>query len=373
MRRREASAWRGGALALVVVAFLAPPAAAGLAVPETIRVARLALSADEHLLSMERLEIAWRPGQPIALSVDRIEGPLGTLPLWASARLRPDAAGWRLTGVVASGPGDVVLRLDGSGLGGAAGRLAIDAEPIRFAPGSLQPRDLWPGLGGYARAVTGTIDLAAVWQPGGAGEESLTLAIDDLRFATDYGPVGPVVGTLSLDRIWPPRTAEPQQLTIQSIRLENLVESFAIEALGAEGTVDADLRFSLTEEGRVFIDEGLLEARSAGVLRYRPDRPPAALAGQGQGVELLLTALSDFRYDAMRAMVRGYLDDQLTVELALSGANPELYEGHPIELNVNLEAPVLPLVAAGRDAWQLPEAIRRAIERRHGGAPEGGN
>jgi hypothetical protein len=54
----------------------------------------------------------------------------------------------------------------------------------------------------------------------------------------------------------------------------------------------------------------------------------------------------------------------MTVGLQLRGANPELYEGHPIELNVNLEAPILPLALAGRDALELPAAVRRALEGR---------
>jgi hypothetical protein len=99
------------------------------------------------------------------------------------------------------------------------------------------------------------------------------------------------------------------------------------------------------------------------VLRYRAAEPPPMLAGQGQGVELLFTALADFRYQSLTAIVRGYLDADLTVELQLRGSNPELYEGYPIELNVNLEAPIMPLALAGREALALPDAVRRALER----------
>ena len=113
----------------------------------------------------------------------------------------------------------------------------------------------------------------------------------------------------------------------------------------------------------MYIEEGRLTARGPGVLRYSPSQPPAGLAAQGQGMELLLTALADFRYESLTAMVQGYLDDTLQVDLQLRGANPDLYEGYPIELNINLEAPILPLVGAGRDAMQLPDAVRRSIER----------
>lgn len=362
MRGKRRSPWRlagAGLVALAFAACLPPPAQAAFAWPETIRIGRLALAYDELAATFTRVEIGWRPGQPIAVSADRIQGPIGTVPLWASARLRQAPAGWSLNGVMATGPGDLVIRYEGSGLGGDAPRLQLRSEPVRFAAGGLQPASLWPGLAGLARDVAGTVQATADWPAGGA-----VLTIDALRLTTDYGPLGPIDGRIVLDRLWPPRTAEPQRLRIEGLRLAPLVEGFEIAALGAEGTIDADLLFSFTEDGRPFMDEGRLVARGPGVLRYRAEDPPPMLAGQGEGVDLLFTALADFRYDALTAILRGYLDDEMTVELHLSGSNPELYEGYPIELNVNLEAPILPLALAGRDALGLPDAVRRALERR---------
>ncbi len=314
------------------------------------------LSYAEQRVDLQRLEIAWQPARPIALSIERIDGPSGSLPLWASARLRPTDAGWELTGVLASGPGDVVLRLEGSGLGGDDARLDVRAEPVRFLPGGLQPAWLWPPLGTFARDVTGTLGLELSWPDG-----PLRLTVEAVHLVTDYGALGPIDGRITLDRLSPPRTAEPQLLRLEGMNLAPLVAGLEIAALGAEGTIDADLRFSFLEDGRLYIDDTVVTARGPGVLRYRDDRPPDVLAGQGQGVDLLFTALADFRYESLRAKFDGYLADEMTVELQLRGANPELYEGYPIELNVNLEAPILPLALAGRDVMGLPEAVRRSI------------
>jgi hypothetical protein len=323
---------------LVAGGALVPATGSTAALPETIRIARASIAYEDLTVRLERVEAIVRPDQPIALSVSRIAGPAGTLPLWGSARLREDAAGWRASGVVASGAGDVVARFEGSGLGGTAPQLRLATEPITFAPGGLQPERLWQPLGAVARDARGTLSATLEW------------------------PDGPIAGRITLDRLWPPRTAEPQHVIVEGLHLAPLVEGFEIAALGAEGTIDADLRFSFTEKGRAFIDEGRLVARGPGVLRYRAAEPPPMLAGQGQGVELLFTALADFRYQSLTAIVRGYLDADLTVELQLRGSNPELYEGYPIELNVNLEAPIMPLALAGREALALPDAVRRALE-----------
>lgn len=340
-----------------------PTAASPLeALPELVRIGRLDINAYGTPLRLVRVEIDRRPGAPIAVSINRIERPDGALPLWASLRLDKRVAGWQANGVVASTAGEVVVRFAGSGLGGPTARLTARTEPLAFVPGGLQPAQLWPPLGAYLQHADGALLAALDWQQGRATREVATLAIEGLTFMTDYGPVGPIDGTIALDRLLPPRTAEPQQMRIQGLQLEPLARYVDIGALSAVGTLDADLMFSFDHDGRLYIDEGRLAARGPGSLAYRPDEPPAALVGQGAGVELLLQAVTDFRYEALTAIVSGYLDDEMTVALQLRGANPELYEGHPIELNVNLEAPIVPLVGAGRDALEVPEVVRRMLE-----------
>jgi len=351
---------RGWCVAISTVAFVAilqPEPASAAWLPETIRVARVALTYAGQRVTMQRVEFAVPAEGPVAISVERIEGPAGTVPLWASARLAAAATGWALNGVMASGPGDLVLRFEGSGLGGDDPRLQLRSEPVRFAPDGLQPGRLWPPVAAYVQDVRGTLRLELTWPDGPA-----RLDVEAVHLTSDYGPLGPVDGRITLDRLWPPRTAEPQLLRVEGMRLAPLVDGFEIADLGAEGTIDADLRFSFTEDGRLYLDDTVIRARGPGVLRYGADRPPGVLAGQGQGVDLLFTALADFRYESLHATLTGYLDDEMTVQLQLRGANPELYEGYPIELNVNLEAPILPLALAGRDVMALPEAVRRLLE-----------
>ncbi len=330
--------------------------------PETVRIGRLSIAYDEWSVALLRVELERRPGAPLALSIDRIEGPAGSIPLWASARLASRATGWRLDGVVASGKGELVLRFDGAGSGGVPDRVTATLEPLRFAPDALQPARLWLGLGEQIRDVHGTIELSLDWQGSQPEATDLALVIDGLSFTTDYLPVGLIEGTLRLDRLWPPRTAAPQRLRMEGLDLGRLVERLEVEALAIEGTVDGELGFSFTETGRLYIEESRFAARGPGVIRYRPAQPPPVLGSQGANVDLLVAALADFRYDAASATVEGFVDGDISIVLQLQGANPALYEGHPIELNLSLEAPVLGLVGAGREAFDLPARLRRALQ-----------
>lgn len=352
--------------ALLAALMAATPARADFweSLPEAVRLGSLSLDLYGTPLRLRQVEIDRRPGAPIALAIGRIEGPAEMIPLWASLRLAEAGDGWRVNGVLASGAGELVVRIEGSGLGGQSPRLALRGEPLRFAADGLRPERLWAGLGAHLREVEGTLAFFLDWRQGRG--DSATLSLEDLRLVTDYGVLGPINGTVSLDRLLPPRTAEPQHLRVEGIGLARLAESLEIEALSADGTLDADLVFSFDGTGRPHVDEGRLKARGPGRLRYRPEQPPAALAGQGGGVDIMLQALTDFRYETLEAIVSGYLDDEMSVVLKLRGANPELYEGYPIELNLNLEAPIVPLIGAGRDALRLPEAARRILERLDG-------
>jgi hypothetical protein len=326
--------------------------------PERLHIRQMTLAYREHDVRLQRIEVARLGTAPVALSVDRIDGSMVGLPFWASARLRSGEIGWQANGVLASGSGEVVLRFDGANLGGDDGSLRLVTDRLHFAPDGLQPAALWPTLGAFFSSVSGTLQAELTWPEGPAA-----LLIEDLGSRTPYGPVGPIDGRIELSGIQPPRTAMPQRLRIEGVQLEALVEGLAIEALDAAGTIDADLRFSFKDSGRLHIDEGEIRSRGPGVLRYRAGGPPGALADQGESVAFMLRALGDFRYETLTATVRGYLDEDLTIALQLQGANPELYEGHPIELNVNLEAPFLPLALAGRKVMALPAMVRDALAR----------
>ena len=52
----------------------------------------------------------------------------------------------------------------------------------------------------------------------------------------------------------------------------------------------------------------------------------------------------------------------MDVGLHIKGANPDLYDGHPIEFNLNLEGELGTILKRSLAGYQIPEQIRERIQ-----------
>src|SRR5690606_31194772 len=94
---------------------------------------------------------------------------------------------------------------------------------------------------------------------------------------------------------WPFEGRMEAELEVIDVDLGRLLRLVGMEEdLEAEGVLSGHIPLALSPQGAV-IAGGQLTANAPGVIRYRPSETPAALQ-QGGGVDLMLQALSDFRY-----------------------------------------------------------------------------
>ncbi|MDX1650233.1 MAG: YdbH domain-containing protein, partial [Myxococcota bacterium] len=107
-------------------------------------------------------------------------------------------------------------------------------------------------------------------------------------------------------------------LTAEEIDVAALTDLLAVEGLEGTGTLAGALPIHL-EDGRLEVRDGVLHNVGDGTLRWRP---PAreALAGR-PGMDLLLTALRDFRYVRVELELDGDLRGAMDVGLHLRGSN----------------------------------------------------
>ncbi len=354
----------------------------------------------------------------LALS-DRAE-PTRFAPLSATgtARLANNAAAFTVT--VADQEDRVSIDLEGRhDLAEGEGRVAFALRPVNFAPGSVQPQGLLPLLRGQLSEVRGhlTADGSATW---GTDElvSALTVVLREGAAQTRVAALDGVDAEVRFTRLAPPATGPDQRLSValldvglpmenldvrfqvlpegvisvsealwpwaggkvtaRDIRLDPSADSHHI-VLHVEGVDVADMLEILDVEGltgtgrlsgRIPVevvggDPAIRRARlqsapPGGTLRYTGKAGAAALRSN-VAAALVADALEDFHYSSMVMELDGVTTGPIDVRLHLAGANPALYDGHPIALNVNLQGDVGQILRGATFGVQIPETIRERL------------
>jgi hypothetical protein len=406
----DQSALRGGRLAL---------AGGRLRLPE----AQLTLAgiASEVALAADGLA----PGQSIPLTVETIghdATPAWFAPLSLRGTLRPEPAALEFEARLNGPAGALALTLSGRHtIASGRGRAEVELAPLTFAPGGLQPRTLAPASAAVVSEVAGTVGLRGSIGWGGGAEVAadLSLLLEELAFTSGPARFSRVNGVVELDRLWPPSTPPGQQLAIGLVDLGlpltrgvvafqllpegalaverlrwdfaggtvgaapfrvgsaasailvtlnaerlDLAQLFALtrlDGLSGDGTISGTLPLRISGAEAV-IEGGELSALGPGWLRYRSDGVPAALQAGGENVSLLLQALENFRYEALRITLDGRTDAEMDIGLHVKGANPDVYDGYPIDFNLNLEGELANILRSGVASYQIPERIRDRMQ-----------
>ncbi len=295
----------------------------------------------------------------------------------------------------------------------------VRLPPLVFEPGVYQPKDLSPLMGSYTDDVTGSVEVTGdvTWQDGNVASD-LNLAIRDLS-ATAFGTRMERMNTLiNFDGILPPSTPPEQLVAIAGIDaglpmrdalislsldpdgilvLESAEMKFAggevtsdraiwrigsdpepillnvtgvdvgalfdladMDELTATGTLDGTIpvRFS---EGDLIIEDASLASRQPGELRYLPIGGPADLGTDEASLDLVLEALSNFHYERLEVDLDRAAGGETEIGLHIAGANPDLYDGYPIELNVSLTGALDQIVRDSLAGYRIPDEIRERL------------
>jgi Dicarboxylate transport len=364
------------------------------------------------------------PSRAVPVSIASIvhEGkPAWFAPLRLGGSVQPqgDRIGFDLE--LARTAGGAAVRMVGAhDLGSGEGRAEIELPPVDFAPGGLQPAGLSPLLADLAQDVSGRLamDGAVRWGAGAGVPADLDLLVENLAFTSGPARFEQVNGVIALDRLVPPSTPpgqqlavglidiglpltdglltfelEQDQLAVEQLRWQfakgqiraapftigsaavgfsttltaerlSLDEIFALtqlDGLSGEGTMHGTLPITVAG-AEATIEDGELVSDGPGWVRYRPSEAPAAFQAGGENVNLLLQALENFRYETLRLTVDGRTDAEMDVGLHISGANPELYDGYPIEFNLNVEGALANVLRSGLAGYRIPDRIRERMQ-----------
>ncbi|SDS98898.1 YdbH domain-containing protein [Pseudomonas oryzae] len=153
------------------------------------------------------------------------------------------------------------------------------------------------------------------------------------------------------------------RLQADGLELAELLKVYPAEGLTGSGLLDGELPLRLADDG-LHVDGGRLTARPpGGVLQLRSERI-RAFGRSNPALQLATTALEDFRYDRLDGQVDYAPSGRLLLTLQLSGRNPALEGGRPVNFTINLEENVPALLTSLQLSGRVNEAIQRRVQQR---------
>lgn len=339
-------------------------------------------------------------------------------PLSGNVALGEAGEGLTLAGILSDESGVLKAKIGGALSADGAPQVLNMSSRISFTP-EMQPAKIFPPLKGKLPVLTGGVTAAVSIDRQKDFVPHAAITMHDLNLQKESVSMEKINGTIALTSLSPPVTdgtqalmvgklvagvpvesgvmrfrlapngaltllptswrwlggslsSEQQTFDIRNFSLEALtlqvrdiplaaLLSLALkEGLSADGTVSGRLPLRLTD-GKVSIRQGHMASGGEGVIRYAPGDAAPLRKGQNAQTDLLLKALENFHFTLLNLTVDSERPDLVKLGLAIKGSNPDLYDGKPIELNVNLNGDIFGLVSNGLKSYQLPATIEKKL------------
>ncbi len=303
------------------------------------------------------------------------------------------------------------------------GRAEIALAPVVFRPSGLQPGQIFPAGAGSVAEADGQIGGTAELRWGPPGLESSAVVEVDFRRLVAYGvEVSGLRSTVSLDSLAPLSTEFDQVVVIdridaglpftdariafelhpdgrvtgqlrelnlfggrirtepfafdpstgrlslvlgvEDVNLERFLEFAEYGELSATGILRGTIPIVLGPDGIGIRNAVLTTGPAGGEIRYRPRDAAAGLRDANPGSALLMQALEHFDYESIRIEIDERPVDGLTLSLSLRGSSPNVHDGYPMVVNINVSGALGEVLQQGIRSYQIPEEIQRRLQRR---------
>jgi len=163
-------------------------------------------------------------------------------------------------------------------------------------------------------------------------------------------------GQLKINRLqFSDNRLENTTAELSHINLGRLLEYADFDGLKGTGSLDILLPVS-TDKAGVNIKNGLFHSTAPGYLAYKRE----GVAGSNIGLQ----ALENFQYQDLSGKINYQSDGSYRIEVHLEGKNPDLYGGHPVVFNLNINGSLPELFEALFITGDFEEAILKEIRKR---------
>jgi hypothetical protein len=164
-------------------------------------------------------------------------------------------------------------------------------------------------------------------------------------------------------------------LELNDIELSQLMEVYPSEGLAGSGVLQGTVPVLIRDQG-VRIDSGKIKAEPPGGTLQLPAERLRGMARNNEAMTLVVQAMENFHYTVLNSTVDYDENGKLILGLRLEGSSPEVRDGHPIVLNINLEEDIPALLTSlqlsGRVNEAVTEKVRNLMQKRGAPSQRGG-
>ena len=146
---------------------------------------------------------------------------------------------------------------------------------------------------------------------------------------------------------------EDTAIELSQINLGRLLAFADIDGLAGSGILESQLPFGSDQIG-IYIKNGTFNSNGPGRLAYTKE----GVAGTNIGLQ----ALENFEYTDLSGTVDYQSDGTYLINVRLEGKNPDLYGGHPIVFNLNIDGSLPELFEAMFITGSFEEAILNQVK-----------
>ncbi|MFP3978038.1 YdbH domain-containing protein [Marinobacter sp. KMM 10035] len=155
---------------------------------------------------------------------------------------------------------------------------------------------------------------------------------------------------------------------LHQLSLARLLQLYPAEGLAGTGILSGTVPVLFDPATGIRVEKGRIDAlKPGGRLEVTAERLKA-LASQSESMELVARALEDFRYSVLDSGIDYDENGTLILELHLEGNSPEVGQGQPVVLNINLEENIPALLTSlqlsGRVSDAVAERVKNLLKKR---------
>jgi len=142
-------------------------------------------------------------------------------------------------------------------------------------------------------------------------------------------------------------------IELRHINLEKVLAYADIDGLEGTGFLDISLPVGSDQTG-IYIKDGIFYSTGAGRLAYTKE----GVAGSNIGLQ----ALENFQYKELSGSLNYQSNGEYLITIRLDGKNPDLYGGHPVVFNLNINGSLPALFEAMFITGSFEESILKQIK-----------